>query len=105
MIKQLVLMLVLLSIAAVSSAAVAETPKDKGREVIKLKMGDMELPFKHWKHQKSVNGECFHCHNTKIGKIDNWGKDTAHKVCIACHELEDKGPVTCRQCHGKSAQN
>ncbi|HEY5513969.1 MAG TPA: cytochrome c3 family protein [Geomonas sp.] len=101
MIKRLVLMLVLLSMVAVSSAAFAEAPKDKGPEVIRLKMGDMELPFKHWKHQKATNNECFHCHNTKIGKIDNWGKDTAHKVCIACHELEDKGPVSCRQCHVK----
>jgi len=103
--KRFVLMLALLSIATVSSVALAETPKNNGPEVIKLKMGEMDLQFKHWKHQKSVNNECYHCHNTKIGKIDNWGKDTAHTVCIACHELEDKGPVTCRQCHGKSKTN
>ena len=105
MMKRFVLMLVLLSIAAVSSVALAEKPKNNGPEIIQLKMGEMDLQFKHWKHQKSVNNECYHCHNTKIGKIDNWGKDTAHTVCIACHELEDKGPVTCRQCHGKSQTN
>lgn len=99
MMKRLVLILGLLSIATVSSAALTEPPKNAGPEVIKLKMGDMDLPFKHWAHQKSLNNECFHCHNTKIGKIDNWGKDTAHKVCIACHDLEDKGPVACLQCH------
>jgi len=102
MIRRLVLVLGLLSIAGVSSAATQGNPTNVGPEVIKLKMGDMQLSFKHWEHQKNVNNECFHCHNTKIGKIDNWGKDTAHKVCIACHELEDKGPVTCLQCHPKT---
>jgi len=101
MIKRLVLVLGLLSMAVVSYAAVATTPVDNGPEVIRLKMGDMELPFKHRQHQKILNQECYHCHNTKIGKIDKWGKDTAHTVCIACHELEDKGPVNCLQCHPK----
>ena len=102
MVKQFILVLGILSITTVASAALTETPKDKGREVIKLKMGDMELPFQHWKHQKNANNECFHCHNTSIGKIDGWGKDTAHRICIPCHELEDKGPVTCRECHPKT---
>jgi predicted CXXCH cytochrome family protein len=101
MMKRIVLMLGLLSIASVSVAAVTETPKDNGHEIITLKMGDTTLPFKHWAHQKSLNGECFHCHNTKIGKIDGWSKETAHQICIACHDLEDKGPVTCLQCHPK----
>jgi cytochrome c553 len=101
MMKQCVLVLVALSMSAISSAALAETPKDKGPEIIRLKMGDLELPFKHWKHQKNQHDECFHCHNTKIGKIDGWGKETAHKICIACHDLEGKGPISCRQCHSK----
>jgi len=99
--KRVLLVLVALSMTAISSAALAQTPKNKGREVIKLNMGDLQLPFKHWKHQKDLNNECFHCHNSKIGKIDGWGKDTAHKICIACHELEGKGPASCRQCHSK----
>ena len=101
MMKRIVLVLGLLSITTVSTAAPTDTAKNNGPEVINLKMGDAELPFKHWSHQKSLNNECFHCHNTKIGKIDGWGKETAHKVCIACHDLEDKGPVACRQCHTK----
>lgn len=101
MMKRLALVLGLLSVAAVCSAAATTTTKDIGPEVIKLKMGGMELPFQHWKHQKSLKQECYHCHNTKIGKIDGWGKETAHTVCIACHELEDKGPTTCLQCHPK----
>ena len=101
MIKQGMLVLLALSLTAVSSAALAQAPKERGPEVIRLKMGELELPFKHWAHQKEVNDECYHCHNTTLGKIDNWGKDTAHKICIACHELEGKGPVSCRQCHTK----
>lgn len=105
MIKRLALTLGLLSIAAVSSAAVQSPGKNGGPEVIGLKMGDMELPFQHWKHQTRLHYECYHCHNTKIGKIDNWGKDTAHTICIACHELEDKGPTTCLQCHPKAKKS
>jgi cytochrome c553 len=101
MMKRRMLVLLALSITAISSAALAQATKGDGPEVISLKMGGMTLPFKHWEHQKDLNKECFHCHNTKIGKIDNWGKQTAHTICIACHELEGKGPVSCRQCHTK----
>ena len=101
MIKQGILLLLVLLLTAVSSAALAQAPDNRGPEVIRLKMGEMELPFKHWTHQKEVKNECYHCHNTKIGKIDGWGKETAHTICIPCHELEGKGPVSCRQCHTK----
>jgi hypothetical protein len=77
----------------------AETPTNHGPEVIKLKMGDLVLPFMHWKHQKILNDECFHCHATKIGKIDDWSKETAHNLCISCHATGHKGPVECEQCH------
>jgi len=94
---------VLVVIVALSMAAnaLAETPKNRGREIINLKMAELQLPFNHWKHQVDLKNECFHCHATKVGKIDGWGKDTAHKICIACHELEGKGPASCRQCHDK----
>lgn len=98
---RIALLFALLSIASLAAAG-TEPEKNKGPEVIKLKMGDMELPFSHWKHQVNLKQECFHCHNSKIGKIDGWGKETAHKVCIACHDLEEKGPVTCLQCHPKN---
>jgi hypothetical protein len=99
--RQLALVFVVLSMTVISSAALGDTPKNKGPEIIRLKMGDLELPFKHWKHQTNLNNECYHCHSTKIGKIDGWGKEAAHRVCIACHDLDDKGPVTCHQCHDK----
>lgn len=78
-----------------------DPPKDRGREIIMLKMGVMELRFQHWKHQTNVHNDCFNCHKTKIGVIDGWSKDVAHKVCIPCHDLENKGPVQCHECHKK----
>jgi hypothetical protein len=87
--------------AATPAIVMAELPKDPGREVIDLKMGKMVLPFKHWKHQKDLKNECFHCHSKKIGQIEGWSKDTAHTICIPCHELDNKGPVECAQCHKK----
>jgi hypothetical protein len=83
------------------TTVLAEQPKDRGREIINLKMGVMELRFQHWKHQTDVHNDCFNCHKTKIGVIDGWNKDVAHKVCIPCHDLENKGPVQCHECHKK----
>jgi hypothetical protein len=74
---------------------------DRGPEVIILKMGNMDLTFHHWQHQTSAHIDCFNCHKSKIGHIDDWGEATAHKICIPCHDLENKGPVLCRECHKK----
>jgi predicted CXXCH cytochrome family protein len=72
-----------------------------GPAVINLKMGVTVLPFEHYKHQQRVKNDCRECHATKIGKIDGWGKEAAHKLCISCHDLYDQGPTQCRQCHSK----
>jgi hypothetical protein len=101
MLKKNLLVLAALLLAANSSAVGAQTIEKNGREIIKLKMGDSTLSLDHWKHQRTLNNECFHCHSTQVGKISDWNKETAHKVCIACHDLEEKGPVTCKQCHPK----
>jgi cytochrome c553 len=99
--KRASLVVLLLSLVGASVCISAEIPANLGPEIIKLKMGDLVLPFKHRAHQVKLNNECYHCHATKIGKIDNWGKDTAHDLCISCHEIDDKGPVECKQCHNK----
>jgi len=99
--RLIVLMIALLSQWGMSSAVAAGEGADLGPEMITLKMGAMSLSFQHRKHQKDLNNECFHCHAGKSGKIDNWGKETAHKICISCHDLYDKGPVECHQCHKK----
>ena len=88
-----------LLISCTSSVVPAESPQNRGREVIDLKMGIMILPFQHWKHQATTHNDCFSCHKTRIGKIDGWGKEFAHKTCIPCHDLENKGPVQCHECH------
>lgn len=98
--KRVALMLALLSIFGGAATVLADPPKNSGPEVINFKMGVMVLPFQHRKHQTNLNNECFHCHGKKgPGKIDGWGKESAHTICIPCHDLEEKGPVECKQCH------
>jgi hypothetical protein len=80
----------------------AGSAQNPGPEIIKFKMGDLYLNFQHWKHQKSTNNECFHCHNPQEWKIKEWDKEIAHQLCIACHDLNDNGPVECKGCHSTS---
>lgn len=96
--KRSILMAVLLSLLIVPVAVFAE-PQEPGPEIIKFKMGDLVLPFKHRLHQKSLDNKCTPCHATRIGKIENWGKDTAHTLCITCHVSMHKGPIGCKECH------
>lgn len=97
--KVLLLLLVTITMAGTSAVASGQSENTKGREIIILKMAELELPFKHWKHQRYLNNECFHCHHSTLGKIDGWGDQTAHRICIECHELEKRGPSSCRHCH------
>ncbi len=94
------------TIAFLSSLLLATTlfaaQADKlGPEYIKLKMGTKTLEFAHHKHQKLVKNQCWECHDKKLGRIENWSESTAHKLCIACHDLNEKGPVNCKACHKK----
>lgn len=72
-----------------------------GAPVIKLKMGTKTLDFTHQKHQKLTKDQCWECHDKTPGKITNWGQATAHKICIPCHDLNEKGPISCKGCHKK----
>jgi predicted CXXCH cytochrome family protein len=99
--KSLVMAAAVTVIAGAVAYAAEKPPQDKGREVMVFKMGIMELKFQHWKHQSLVKNDCQACHKRGIGVIDDWGKETAHRVCIPCHDLENKGPVQCHDCHGK----
>lgn len=67
-----------------------------GPEIITLKT---VTPFQHWKHQIYNASECLNCHKDEGGKIVGWGKEAAHGLCIPCHDLNEKGPVECKQCH------
>ena len=100
--KRIVLLIAVLSFSGVAALRAAEAPKNSGPEVITFKMGVLLLPFQHWNHQKHLNNECYHCHGkSTTGKIPGWGKESAHTICIPCHDLDDKGPVECHQCHKK----
>jgi hypothetical protein len=99
--KRIILVISSLILSGYVATAIADSPKDRGRDVIDMKMGIMDLKFHHWKHQSLAHDDCYACHKTKIGVIDGWGKDVAHKTCIPCHDLENKGPVQCHECHGK----
>ncbi len=97
--KKILLLAVLLSNFIVYSAVHADASKGAGPDVINMKTGSSPLPFQHWKHQLNTGSECFHCHKAEGGKIAGWGKEAAHDLCIPCHDLNDKGPVECKQCH------
>ena len=97
--KRALSIILLLSLMGVSVSVLAEISLDAGPKVIKFKMGDLVLPFNHWSHQKSLESKCSPCHVSKTGKIENWSKETAHALCIACHESKNKGPTECQQCH------
>jgi|PlaIllAssembly_1097288.scaffolds.fasta_scaffold1062510_1 predicted CXXCH cytochrome family protein len=84
-----------------TSAVLAAEPENKGPQNIKLKMGGKTIDFSHHKHQKLAGNKCWECHADKKGKIENWGEATAHRLCIPCHDLNEKGPVSCKGCHKK----
>ena len=97
--NKILLLAALLSSIIVYSTVLADAPKGSGSDVINLKTGLVPLPFQHWKHQTYNGSECFHCHKAEGGKIEGWGKEAAHGLCIPCHDMNDKGPVECKQCH------
>jgi cytochrome c553 len=92
----------LATITIFSAITAADTVQNPGPEIIKFKMGDLYLPFKHWNHQKLQDSKCAYCHSTQEWKIEAWGKEVAHQMCISCHERNDKGPVNCKECHSTS---
>jgi predicted CXXCH cytochrome family protein len=65
------------------------------------KMGAVQ--FNHKAHQELLKKDCKACHKKKIGKIEGFNKDAAHKLCIDCHKAKSKGkgPVSCKACHKK----
>jgi predicted CXXCH cytochrome family protein len=60
--------------------------------------------FYHNNHINEVKGNCTACHEKAPGKIEGFGKEFAHKLCIGCHEPHDgmpEGPTKCNGCHTK----
>lgn len=84
-----------------ATAVMAAKPENPGPKIIKLKMGKEIIEFTHHKHQKATKNQCWECHDKTNGKISNWSEATAHRLCIPCHDLNEKGPVSCKGCHPK----
>lgn len=83
-----------------ASVAVAAEPP----AVITLPAKPGEVTFKHKEHQDRLKGKCETCHATaQGGKIEGFGKEKAHALCITCHKTEAKGPAKCKECHIKKA--
>jgi len=98
--KRILSIILLLSLLGMPVSVLAEISMEAGPKIIEFKMGDLVLHFKHWHHQKSLDNKCSLCHTTnKSGKIENWNKETAHALCISCHETRKKGPTDCQRCH------
>jgi hypothetical protein len=72
-----------------------------GEDILKLKRG---VVFNHIGHQTEKVGLCSACHvetEGTPGKIPGFGKEWAHKTCIECHDIFEKGPTKCDGCHTK----
>ena len=98
MVRCTILMLSLF-ISIIAASTNSDALQNLGPETISLKNGTLPLQFMHRKHQNLNNSECFQCHAEGKWKMDNWGKELAHSMCISCHDLNDKGPVKCEDCH------
>ena len=61
------------------------------------KNGDVSFP-----HKTHLALGCTKCHAAEAGgKIEEMGKDWAHKTCTGCHKEMAKGPSKCGECHKK----
>lgn len=96
-----VILLCLLFSLLLAVTVMAASHEGNGPPLIKLKMGKETIEFTHHKHQQVTNNQCWECHDKNTWEIANWGKTTAHKLCIPCHDLNEKGPVSCKGCHKK----
>ncbi len=67
-------------------------------DVIEFPASLGKVSFPHKKHQVILKG-CIKCHETKPGKIIDFGKDWVHRTCKGCHSVMKKGPTSCRDCH------
>ena len=64
-------------------------------DVINLKK---DVKFPHKEHVKELK-DCTKCHTKAPGKIEEMGKEWAHKTCKGCHTEMKEGPTSCKGCH------
>jgi len=87
--------------AALVILLIAANAFGAGEEILKFKRG---VVFNHAGHQTEKVGLCSACHVETEGtpqKIPGFGKEWAHKTCIECHDIFEKGPTKCDGCHVK----
>ena len=65
-------------------------------DIVEFKNG---VVFNHLSHKTDKAGLCSACHEGEPGKIPGFGKEWAHKNCIECHDIFEKGPTKCDGCH------
>jgi predicted CXXCH cytochrome family protein len=86
------------AVFVVFSAVAAEPP---ATITFNAKPGNITFPHK--AHVDANKGQCKTCHATAAGgKIEGFGKEKAHGLCIECHKKEAKGPSKCAECHKKA---
>jgi predicted CXXCH cytochrome family protein len=87
--------------AALTVAVVAVAAEPPATLTLQAKPGNVTFPHK--AHADKLGGKCETCHATAAGgKIEGFGKDKAHGLCIECHKKEAKGPTKCAECHKKA---
>ncbi|MEI6214520.1 MAG: cytochrome c3 family protein [Desulfuromonadales bacterium] len=86
-----VITILLVCFVCAINAYTADPPK-----ILTFKNG---VKFDHDGHK----GECVSCHEGEKGaqKIQDFGKEWAHRVCIGCHASMGAGPSECKNCHLK----
>jgi hypothetical protein len=70
----------------------------EGPEIIDLPATMGNITFFHHKHQEKLK-DCSICHEQIPGKINELGKEWAHKTCKGCHYKSKDGPTACKDCH------
>lgn len=71
-------------------------------DILTFRLG---VEFDHKAHQTEKVAICTVCHEERIGKIDGFGKEWAHRICINCHDLRNGGrPTLCSVCHRTMSQ-
>ncbi len=85
--------------AALTVSVVAVAADAPASLTLEAKPGNVTFPHK--AHADKM--KCESCHASAAGgKIEGFGKDKAHGLCIECHKKEAKGPAKCAECHKKA---
>ncbi len=88
-----------ISLSMLATTVFSATQPDPGPGVIDLRNGSKVLVFPHRNHQSLYRGKCHVCHTPDGFKMQNWGKEIAHDLCITCHAQKSHGPSQCVECH------